>query len=245
MINTGQALIFNMSSIHVPQLARLDRHIRAANRVLVSVATALLCVYGLMIGQGKDYGPEFIPSSPYQFTYDGPYRFADNSDQSYFGDNYHTPGYHAPYANHGLHINRTGLELIKHFEGFRATRYRDKAGHWTIGYGHKIRPGENFTTITEKQAEALLIKDIKYAEGAVKRLVEVPLSPNQYAALVSFVYNLGEGNFANSTLLARLNEGDYHSVPVEMKRWNKVNKRTSAGLKRRRSAEVKLFVASL
>jgi len=142
-------------------------------------------------------------------------------------------------------------DLIKAFEGLHAVKadgtvraYICPAGKWTIGYGSTkgVRSGMN---ISKAEAEELLVKDVNEFESAVNRLVKVPLTQNQFDALVSFAFNVGEGNLARSTLLRKLNTGDYDSVPAELNRWNKarVNGELTAlkGLTRRRSAEGALF----
>lgn len=141
-------------------------------------------------------------------------------------------------------INKRGLNLIKEFEGLNTNAYRDAADVLTIGYGHTkgVKEGDS---ITEQFAEIMLDKELREYEGYVDQMVNVPLNENQHAALVSFVYNLGPTNFANSTLLKRLNEGKYEDVPAQIKRWNKarVNGELTEleGLTRRRQAEADLF----
>jgi lysozyme len=141
----------------------------------------------------------------------------------------------------GLYINTKGLSLIKRFEGLELEPYADAGGKLTIGYGHLIKPGEFFTRISEKQAHDLLREDVRVAEAYVKRYVKVALNENQFAALVSLVYNIGPGNFRQSTLLSLLNEGKGDKAAAEFKRWNKVGSRTLDGLVKRRAAERKLF----
>lgn len=139
-------------------------------------------------------------------------------------------------------IGTKGLALIKEFEGFSATEYLCPAGKRTIGYGHLLADGESYPEgITEERAEELLRDDIAEAEDAVIRLVDVPLSPNQFDALVSFVFNAGCENFRRSTLLRRLNTGDYAAVPDQLMRWVYAGRKLSAGLMRRREAEAELF----
>ena len=139
-------------------------------------------------------------------------------------------------------IGTKGLALIKRFEGFSATEYLCSAGKRTIGYGHLLADGENYPEgITEERAEELLRDDVAEAEDAVIRLVDVPLSPNQFDALVSFVFNVGSENFRRSTLLRRLNVGDYAAVPDQLMRWVYAGRKLSAGLMRRREAEAELF----
>jgi lysozyme len=139
-------------------------------------------------------------------------------------------------------INEEGLNLIKSFESLRLNVYDDGVGVKTIGYGHAIRPGEKFTKITPAQAEALLRSDLHVAESAVGNGVKVPLSDNQYAALVSLVFNIGAGAFSGSTLLRRLNQRDYAGAANEFLKWNKGGGRVMAGLTRRRTAERELFL---
>lgn len=137
-------------------------------------------------------------------------------------------------------INQAGLELIKEFEGLRLTAYQCSANKWTLGYGHTkgVKEGQ---TISLAQANAYLLDDIQDAQKAVSDLVKVTLTENEYAALVSFVFNLGRGSFEKSTMLKLLNRGMYDTVPPQLMRWTKVNGEDVAGLKRRRAAEAKLW----
>lgn len=162
-----------------------------------------------------------------------------------------TPPPSAPPAdgppNRWRDISARGIELIKHFEGLFLTAYLCPAGVWTIGYGHTglrhrdgtVRAGRK---ITEAEAETLLRIDMDYFEGKVQSLVKVPLNDDQFAALVSFAFNVGEGNLASSTLLRRLNAGDYAGAAEQFARWNKAAGKTLAGLTRRRSSERNLFL---
>jgi|TARA_B110000908_G_scaffold153592_1_gene190260 GH24 family phage-related lysozyme (muramidase) len=148
-------------------------------------------------------------------------------------------------------ISDDGIELIKRFEGLHKVQpdglissYRCAAGVWTIGWGSTkgIRSGMK---ITVEEAEEKLRDDLKTAESAVKQHVSVPLSQGQYDALVSFIFNLGSGNFRSSSLLKRLNRGLYDDVPEQLLRWNKARvggKLTVLrGLTRRRAAEAAIF----
>lgn len=141
-------------------------------------------------------------------------------------------------------IHRDGIALIKHFEGFRSKPYLDSGGRMTIGYGHLVRRGEFWTEISHEEAEKLLLQDIKLAEAAVKRMVQVPLSHNQFAALVSLVFNIGPHKFEESTLLKKLNERDFAAAAREFPRWKHVGKQEVAGLSRRRTAERNLFLSA-
>lgn len=132
-------------------------------------------------------------------------------------------------------------DIVKEFEGLRLEAYKCPAGVWTIGYGHTrgVIPGD---VITEAEAEALLAEDLEDSEDAVRAFVNVELNQNQFDALVSFVYNLGSGNFNSSTLLRKLNNGDYLGAANEFNRWNKAGGVVLSGLVRRRNAEANLFI---
>lgn len=140
-------------------------------------------------------------------------------------------------------INIEGIELIKHFEGLSLKPYHCSGNAYTIGYGHVIQPFEEFVEITEEKAEELLQGDIMAAEAVVDELVDAPLTSNQFAALVSFVFNLGAGNFKSSTLLRKLNENKYLEIPQEFIRWIYTGKIPMKGLLRRRLAEALLFMS--
>ncbi|RJQ54006.1 MAG: lysozyme [Desulfobacteraceae bacterium] len=144
-------------------------------------------------------------------------------------------------------MNESGLKLVKGFEGCELKSYRCPAGVWTIGYGHtkNVVPDQ---TITEEEAEELLRSDMEECAECVDRSVKVPLTENQFSALVSFVFNLGTGSFQTSTLLKKLNAGDYDAIPMELARWVKATdpgtgvKKTLPGLVRRRAAEAELWL---
>lgn len=135
----------------------------------------------------------------------------------------------------------SGLALIKRHEGFRPTAYKCPGGVWTIGYGHTRNVSEGDTT-TLAQANDWLAEDIQSAEKAVLRYVTVPLTQNQFDALVSFTFNLGAGALAESTLLRKLNDGGYDVAANEFPRWVKAKGRVQAGLVARRAEERELFL---
>lgn len=136
--------------------------------------------------------------------------------------------------------NQDGIDLIKEFEGLHLTPYLCPGKIWTIGYGH-TRTVRSGAQITPEQADYLLDEDLRLFERAVSRLVSVPLSDNQFAALVSFSFNVGVGNFESSTLLKLLNRGWYEQVPAQLMRWNRANGEVFGGLARRRAAEARLW----
>ncbi|MGD1854679.1 MAG: lysozyme [Leptolyngbyaceae cyanobacterium] len=137
--------------------------------------------------------------------------------------------------------NASGVTLIKSFEGLRLKAYQDAVGVWTIGYGttRGVKPGQE---ISEAQAEALLKTDLNRFENAVNQAVRVSINDNQFAALVSFSYNVGAGALRSSTLLRKLNSRDVYGAANEFPRWNRAGGRVLAGLTRRRNAERALFL---
>ena len=139
-----------------------------------------------------------------------------------------------------MKISQEGLSLIKKFEGLRLRAYKCSANVLTIGYGHTGGVKET-DKITLEEADSLLEKDIAKFEEYVSDNVIVKLNQSQFDALVAWTFNLGPGNLRESTMLKRLNEADYASVPSEMKRWNKAGGKTLDGLIRRRNAEALLF----
>ena len=142
-------------------------------------------------------------------------------------------------------INQKGIDLIKHFEGLRLKAYVDPVGVLTIGYGHTGSDVTHGLTISEAKADLLLRADLeKFAKGVRSRL-DVGVSANAFAALVSFAFNTGLGSFGRSTLRRKLNQGDAEGASKEFLKWVKgtINgkKQTLSGLVRRRKAERKLF----
>ena len=143
------------------------------------------------------------------------------------------------------HINNAGLSLIKQFEGLELTAYLCPANIPTIGYGNTnsvTRADVGRKTITAAQAETLLRADLVRFEKAVEHLVSVPLTDNQFAALVSFAFNLGEGNLAKSTLLKRINaKAPLADIERSWMQWVNANGKRLQGLVNRRAAEMALY----
>lgn len=146
-----------------------------------------------------------------------------------------------------MKLSDNGVRLIKRFEGYHrklpdggCIAYRCPAGIWTIGYGTTsgVKPGLIWT---EAQAEAALRDDVVRFESAVLRLVRVPLNQNQFDALVSFTYNVGEGALAKSSVLRCVNAGDMAGAARAFALWNKAGGKVLPGLVERRAREAALF----
>lgn len=147
-------------------------------------------------------------------------------------------------------INEATLKHIQKSEGLRLKAYPDPGTGgepWTIGYGHTSMAGppsvKRGMVITREEAEAILRRDVeKFAQGVAAR-IKVPVTDNQFGALVSFAFNVGLGNFAKSTLLKKLNAKDYKGAANEFMKWTKAAGRVLPGLVARRQEERSLFLA--
>lgn len=171
--------------------------------------------------------------------------------------------------NDSLHISEAGLAIEKKYEkgppgispnGFATKAYKCPAGYWTNGWGHRIRAAGDYmltATIDEVTADELLRQDNIEAENAIKRLVKVPLTQNEFDALVCLVFNIGAGkadgvpgDFADSTLLRKLNANDKRGAADEFPKWNKYHDpkcgclRVANGLTERREDERALFLGA-
>lgn len=132
-------------------------------------------------------------------------------------------------------------QLIRTFEGLYLRAYYCPAKVLTIGYGHVVKANEP-KIISKEQAEMYLDSDVKLAAAAL-RVVKVPINEKQQSALISFVFNMGAGALATSTLLKLLNKKDYAGAANQFGRWVNAKGKKLPGLVRRREAERKLFVA--
>lgn len=144
-----------------------------------------------------------------------------------------------------MKTSEAGVDLIKQFEGCKLTAYKCPAGVWTIGYGHTTAAGEPTVVegmkITAVEATNILKRDLKTFEAGVDAAVKVELVQNEFDALVSFAFNVGLGAFQKSTLLRKLNAGDYAAVPGELMKWTKAGGKELPGLVRRRRAEAGMW----
>lgn len=144
-------------------------------------------------------------------------------------------------------LSDNGMKLLEQFEGLRLEAYLDSASIATIGFGsikypngNKVKLGDK---ITKAQAKEYKLHDLKEFESTVNTSVKVPLTQNQYDALVSLSYNIGSGAFKNSTLLKKLNNIDYKGAAEQFLVWNRVNSKKVQGLVNRREAERNLFLS--
>jgi lysozyme len=139
-----------------------------------------------------------------------------------------------------MQLSPAGEALIKSFEKLDLTAYQDQGGVWTIGWGHT--PATDGQICTVDQAESWFLADTAGACRAVNTFVDVAMAQGQFDALVSFVFNVGAGNFHGSTLLRLLNGGDMAGAADQFLVWNKIGGAISDGLSRRRTAERAMFL---
>ncbi len=151
--------------------------------------------------------------------------------------------------NEHLKVSALGLEHITKWEGLMLKRYICLAGKPTIGVGHVIIAGENYQEITKEQAMEILAKDVERFEIAVKKYITIALNQHQFDALVSFIFNTGEGGIINSGVQKSVNSGNFASVPANLAAWCKfrVNgvMKVNKGLLNRRKSEGQLFMKLL
>ena len=159
----------------------------------------------------------------------------------------YNPESHNDFNGRGVHdVSNAGLNFIAGYEGYSATTYNDVAGLATIGYGHLIKSGESFGTLSRSAATQLLRKDASFAVNAVNKYVKVSLNQNQFDALTSLTFNIGAGGFSESSVLRNVNSGNTLSIDKSFMMWNKaaINGVLTPvqGLTNRRQAESNLFM---
>lgn len=156
-----------------------------------------------------------------------------------------------------MKFSEKGVSLLKEIEGFEPEPYLDSKGCATIGYGHKIKRGELFTRITEKEADLLLRKDVEPIEKFINVHLKTLVTQNQFDALVMFIYNIGETAFLNSNVFQDLKERKYDEAIKPWAKWINVSKQVKdeqtgemvkklfpvQGLINRRAKEIQLFNA--
>ena len=140
-------------------------------------------------------------------------------------------------------ITKSTLDYITEEEGKRNKAYKDTKGLWTIGVGHLIRPGEEHlitATLSDDEVKELLKSDLAWCSEAVESSVKVPLAQAQFDALYSLCFNIGGTAFKNSTVVRKLNAGDYQGAADAILMWNK-----PAVLEKRRKRERDLFLSAI
>ncbi len=144
-----------------------------------------------------------------------------------------------------MKLSKEGIEVAHHFEGCKLEAYPDpgsKDGNpWTIGYGHTGPEVVKGLVWTQFQADQAFIRDMAKFENQVSNMISVAVEQWQFDALVLFAYNVGCAALKSSTLLRKLNVGDYEGAANELRRWNKNDGKVMRGLTRRRAAEEALF----
>lgn len=144
-----------------------------------------------------------------------------------------------------MQVSKGLIDIIKEMEGFRSESYSDVVGVWTIGYGTtrvngiKVRPGMK---CTKEEAEQYIFDDVDPIAERVTDMVKVPVTQNQFDALCDFAYNLGTGALEKSTLMKKLNAGDYDGAANEFDKWVYAGGKKLNGLVRRRALEKSLFL---
>lgn len=136
------------------------------------------------------------------------------------------------------------VDIVKKWEGCKLIAYQDTAGIWTIGYGHT--PALRGQQVSQAAAEALLEKDIAWAEAAVSgATVHMPTTPNQHAAMVSLTFNIGAGAFRTSSVLRYHRVGQYGVAATAFLLWDKEHRDgqlvVNQGLLNRRRDEAAVY----
>ena len=158
-----------------------------------------------------------------------------------------------------MQVGQGGKHLFEEWEGLVTHEYLDSGGAPTIGIGHLLTRSERTSGkiviqgqaldyrdgLTEQQCWDLLDQDLDDPERTVNEVVTVPLNQNQFDALVSFTFNVGDGALRGSTLLKLLNQGQYDQVPMQLKRWIRDNSHVVQGLINRREKEITLWNTSV
>ena len=143
-------------------------------------------------------------------------------------------------------VSLFGIDLICGFEGLRLKAYDDGVGVWTIGFGTTIYPNgirvKKGDICTEAQAKAYMAHDLKKFESAINNAVTVPINQNQFDVLVSLAYNIGTNAFKNSTLVKKLNAGDYRGAADQFDVWVNAGGKRMQGLVNRRAKEKEVFL---
>lgn len=145
-----------------------------------------------------------------------------------------------------MKTSRTGIDLIKKWEGCKLKAYRCSAGVLTIGYGHTSAAGAPKVVegmiITQAQADEILVRDLVKYEAAVQKALTRSPNQNQFDAMVSLAFNIGPGAFAKSSLVRKFNAGDLAGAADAFLLWRKAGGKVLPGLENRRKDERSLFL---
>ncbi len=136
--------------------------------------------------------------------------------------------------------NHTAVQIIKEEETLQLEAY-ELGGLWLIGYGHLMLEGED-DVITEEQADAFLVEDLHWCEGSIERYVTIPVTLNEFSAMVAFCYNVGSGKTRGSSIVKRINDEDRPGAANAFLLWNRMNGVVMQALAKRRARERTLFL---
>lgn len=137
-------------------------------------------------------------------------------------------------------VNHTAVQIIKEEETLQLKAY-ELGGYWQIGYGHLMLEGEK-DVVTEKEAETLLVKDLAWCEGAIQRYVTLPVTLNEFSAMVAFCYNVGSAKTRGSSIVKKINKDDRPGAANGFLLWNRMNGKIMQALAKRRARERSLFL---
>ncbi len=136
--------------------------------------------------------------------------------------------------------NHTAVQIIKEEETLQLEAY-ELGGLWLIGYGHLMLEGEK-DVITEEEADAFLVEDLHWCEASIERYVGVPVTLNEFSAMVAFCYNIGSGKTRGSSVVKRVNKDDRPGAANAFLLWNRMNGVVMEALAKRRARERTLFL---
>lgn len=152
-------------------------------------------------------------------------------------------------------FSNEGQEILMDLEGFKSQPYKDLAGHLTIGFGHKVLPGEKFDIITKPTGIMIMMKDAKPFEDFLNNNIPVELTQNQFDALIIFIFNIGKENFIKSNVYKQVKLGNFKEATIPWAKWINISKWETnpktgikekklvpvQGLINRRKREIQLF----
>lgn len=141
-----------------------------------------------------------------------------------------------------MRLSQKGVEFIKKYERLRLDVYDDGYGYLTVGWGHRVGAKPVAMTISRIEAENLFSADVGAIENALGKLLTMPMPQNKYDAVVSLVFNIGVGNFSESSMLKMINTNLLNKAAGEFGRWIFAGGKPSAGLIKRRAEEALMYI---